>query len=308
MARQVVILANSRILEKRSLLRLRGVLDTQAPSLSWRVEEVADPADVQKAVEKLHDTDLPVAAGGDGTVNMLASALHRLETPSRPMGILPMGTGNLLARDLGLGGLATAARILASGSPTPVDVLLTDRDAFPLALVSVSGGFEGAFLTRFERGRRLGKAVGLALGLLASRRRWALELLLDGASLLPRGTPAYAAGLYNTSCYAGGVVMSPGADPTDGVVDAVGYTSAKAYWRAIARGVRTRPGSAAGRNGIGDTAGKARRRDWETAVLRGEGSFQIDGEPVAGGEISVRLERGGLTLLTPPWSLAGVPA
>lgn len=45
----------------------------------------------------LEDVDLIVAAGGDGTVSMVASAL---KNSGLPLGILPIGTGNLLAKEL----------------------------------------------------------------------------------------------------------------------------------------------------------------------------------------------------------------
>jgi diacylglycerol kinase (ATP) len=49
--------------------------------------------------------DLVVAAGGDGTVRRVASALVGQPTP---MAILPMGTANNIATSFGLAGLETA--------------------------------------------------------------------------------------------------------------------------------------------------------------------------------------------------------
>ncbi len=65
--------------------------------------------------------DAVVVAGGDGTV--ACAAQHLLGT-GVVLGILPFGTMNLLARDLGLpiGDTAAAIRVLAEGAPTAIDV------------------------------------------------------------------------------------------------------------------------------------------------------------------------------------------
>ena len=61
-----------------------------------------------------------VAAGGDGTVNAVASAVVGRETP---LGILPVGTLNHFAKDLGLPlELPDAVRIVAQGAVRQVDV------------------------------------------------------------------------------------------------------------------------------------------------------------------------------------------
>ncbi len=61
-----------------------------------------------------------VAAGGDGTVNAVASAVVGRETP---LGVLPVGTLNHFAKDVGLPlELPDAARIVAQGAVRQVDV------------------------------------------------------------------------------------------------------------------------------------------------------------------------------------------
>ncbi|NTU85205.1 MAG: acylglycerol kinase family protein, partial [Chloroflexales bacterium] len=71
------------------------------------------PALVQAAIAC--DADLVVAAGGDGTVSLVADALVGTNVP---LGIVPIGTANVLAQVLELpGDLAGAAALLAGDLP-----------------------------------------------------------------------------------------------------------------------------------------------------------------------------------------------
>jgi diacylglycerol kinase family enzyme len=67
-----------------------------------------------------------VAAGGDGTINAVASAVAGTQTP---LGVLPLGTLNHFAKDLGLPlDLNDAVRVIADGNARRVDVgRLNDR-------------------------------------------------------------------------------------------------------------------------------------------------------------------------------------
>ncbi len=62
----------------------------------------------------------PVVAGGDGTINAI---LPLLIQAGRPVGILPLGTVNVLGRDLGLTGtLERQVEALCGGQPVTLDV------------------------------------------------------------------------------------------------------------------------------------------------------------------------------------------
>ncbi len=80
-------------------------------------------ADLKATLEKAADSeaDAVIIGGGDGTV---ASAATLLASKGKVMGILPLGTFNLAARDLGVPlDLAEAAAALATANVTKMDAM-----------------------------------------------------------------------------------------------------------------------------------------------------------------------------------------
>jgi diacylglycerol kinase (ATP) len=82
---------------------------------------IDDPGTGQARAALADGSDLVLAAGGDGTVRMVAAAMAHSDVP---MGILPVGTGNLMARNLALpiDHLEEALRIAVVGQDTPTDM------------------------------------------------------------------------------------------------------------------------------------------------------------------------------------------
>lgn len=82
---------------------------------------VEDPGHGQAADALEDGSDLIIAAGGDGTVRMVASALAGSDAA---MAIIPAGTGNLLARNLEvpLDNLESALRIAIDGEEKQIDM------------------------------------------------------------------------------------------------------------------------------------------------------------------------------------------
>ncbi len=113
--------------------------------------------------------DAVVVGGGDGTVSAAASVLAGSDVP---LGILPLGTLNHFARDLGLPlDLEGAVRLIASGRVRPVDVGEVNGRVF---LNNSSLGVYPHLVAERDRYRRHGPARWAAAALAFCRVLWRL--------------------------------------------------------------------------------------------------------------------------------------
>ena len=104
------------------------------------------------------DSGLILVAGGDGTIN---EALAGIAGSSVPLGILPFGSANVLACELGFGNnpLRTAS-MLPSCTPVPVPLgRMTGADGTRLFACMAGAGFDAHIVGLVDPGikRRLGK-------------------------------------------------------------------------------------------------------------------------------------------------------
>jgi diacylglycerol kinase (ATP) len=114
----------------------------------WLETTVEDPG-VGQAREALEaGVDVVIAAGGDGTVRCVAEVLAGTGTP---MGLVPLGTGNLLARNLGIDitDPVAASYDVLNGSDRSVDVVkatLDGSDDEQVFLVMAGLGYDAAIM------------------------------------------------------------------------------------------------------------------------------------------------------------------
>jgi len=149
------------------------------------------------------DYDLVVAGGGDGTVNLVASALVGT---GKQMGVLPLGTLNHFARDLNIPlDFDAAVENLLSGSPLEVDVGEVNGRIF---VNNSSLGLYPTIVHEREKRQRLGSGKWPAFvwaAILALRRYPFVSVLVsvDGKDLTTRtpfvfiGNNEYVMELFN---------------------------------------------------------------------------------------------------------------
>jgi len=85
--------------------RLRKTFRALAESgASLSVIETEGPGDAERAAASARhaDTDILIVAGGDGTINEVVNGLMAAPGPVPPMAIIPLGTANVLAQEIGL--------------------------------------------------------------------------------------------------------------------------------------------------------------------------------------------------------------
>lgn len=123
------------------------------------------PLEERIAAAAASGVDAVVVAGGDGTIASAAQALAGTETA---FGILPLGTMNMLARDIGIPlDLAAAVAALAEGTVKAIDVGEVNGHVF---LCNSVLGLASRLGVRRERARgRLGLAVAWRMALVAWR-------------------------------------------------------------------------------------------------------------------------------------------
>ncbi|HEY8721683.1 diacylglycerol kinase family protein [Pengzhenrongella sp.] len=187
----------------------------------WFETTADDPGSGQCAQAVADGADIVLACGGDGTVRACAAVLAGGKVP---LGLLPAGTGNLFARNLGIPiNLDEAAQVAATGPLRRVDVPELDGESF---VVMGGSGFDALLFERTSHDLkgRIGWAAYAIAGVKAVRsaERMPIRLEIDG-----QVTVIHAIGVIvaNVGTLTAGMVLFPAAVPDDGVLDVAVLTS-----------------------------------------------------------------------------------
>lgn len=259
-----------------------------------------------------------IAYGGDGTVRAVASGLEGSDVA---LGILPMGTGNLLARNLGLplSDHERAVAIALGSSERRIDVGIAEvdvsgEDQDPLRetfLVMAGLGFDAEVMASVEPAlkQRVGWWAYVVTGARRLRgRTTAVVLQLDDAEPVRSRVRSVIIG--NCGELTGGLALLPDARMDDGWLDVVVVAPRRiVQWGAVVFTVLSR----ARLQKVVPQTGRTVVRHYrcQRLEIRAEKplAVQLDGDPVGDARVlRARLNRLGLVVRTPVTTSAPEPA
>jgi diacylglycerol kinase (ATP) len=267
----------------------------------WDVEVLATlgPRDAHRFATEARDQkfDVLVSYGGDGTAMQVAKAIVGTGIP---LGLVPGGTGNLLAGNLRLPrNAAKAARALLHGRPHAIDLGVSERSDGPHYFAVASGtGFDAELMAatgaaakqRWKFGAYVARALAKLSGVRSERHR----IIVDG-----KAHDVGAAMLLVLNC---GEIIPPfvrlGKDiaPDDGWLDVVAL-HADGIGQSVAAVWDLLRGSANGAGRVWRGRGHTIRVEVVGAAPR---PVQLDGEVVGDTPFETKVLPGALTVLVDP--------
>ena len=236
--------------------------------------------------------DLLLVAGGDGTANEAAWGLLGSQTT---LGLVPVGSGNGLARTLGIPlRPERALAALEDGLPRRMDVgMVNDRPFLNVAGAGFDAAVGAEFHAHGQRGGRRGLFTYVWLSLGHSIRYQPQQWTLRAGEGAFEGR-AFVVAFVNGRQYGGAAVIAPGARLDDGLLDIV-VVEAAPLPEVLLNAPRLFFGNIAGFR-------RYRRLAAPHALLTGAAPtvFHRDGEPEPAAErLDVRVEPRALSVLVP---------
>jgi YegS/Rv2252/BmrU family lipid kinase len=273
-----------------SELKLRSVqtaLEAGGKTCELLVTKSADDATLfTRRICREHEEPFVVAGGGDGTIN---GVLNGLEPGKAVLAVLPLGTANVLARELGICSTEDAVARIVRGITRPLTVGLLRAGSVERRFFLMAGiGVDGRIVENLREGekRKLGKGAYLlsAARALLKWERERFEVVADG-----RRIDCHSLIVCNGARYGGSFILAPGAD-----IFAPGFQAA--CITAETRGAYLRLALAV-------VSGRVRNNHDITFVAAGEISVsgemavQVDGDYCCRGPLKITAEPGFARLI-----------
>jgi diacylglycerol kinase family enzyme/membrane-associated phospholipid phosphatase len=186
----------------------------------WLETTIDDPGRAQTAQAVAEEVDLVIGAGGDGTVRVICSGLAGTGIP---FGMVPAGTSNLLARNLGIPRDESAAlRVAFDGADKPIDLVRMTADGGPVDHFAVMAGVGIDAVIMQDTNPDLKKTVGSAAYFVSAAKNANHPALhttirVDDGPVLRRRASVIVIG--NVGLLPSGILLIPDAQPDDGLLD-----------------------------------------------------------------------------------------
>lgn len=182
-----------------------------------------------------HQPDCVVAVGGDGTLKIVATALLNTNIV---MGILPAGSANGMARELGIPpDVQSSFDVLVNGTPKPVDLICVNDKELCLHLSDI--GLNAQVVKHYEQNSLRGKFGYLRSVVKVLRKRRLLRVSITvGDDCVHRA--AVMVVLANARMYGTGAVINPDGSPFDGQFEVVIFRRLS-FWAILKLFWRFRP-------------------------------------------------------------------
>ncbi len=260
------------------------------------LETTEDDAGTEMAKRAIDETvDLVVVAGGDGTVRVVCA---ELAGSGIPVAVLPAGTGNLLARNLGISlDLDDALAELLAGNEQRIDSIQVEGDQLGTdRFVVMAGlGLDAAIIADAHDG--LKKRVGWAAYVVSTLKNLnhpfvRVEITVDDRPPVRRRARTVVIG--NVGTLQANIPLLPDAQPDDGMIDAVVLAPRRiSHWPRLALSLLIKS-MQEGRH-IERFTGRTIQVTAAATVRR-----QLDGDEISEGRTLDRLGRPGALLVRVP--------
>jgi diacylglycerol kinase family enzyme len=163
--------ARKRINTAITRLKIAGLAPT--------VFSVSTPSDISACCCQINETThapLVIVAGGDGTVN---AVINSILPGTATLAVLPMGTSNVLAAELGIKSVKNGIKRIVKGKTRPLSVGLLELEQGSHRFVLMAGiGLDGTVVRDvWPLGKRLLKQGAYALSAFFSAFKWDNSLI-----------------------------------------------------------------------------------------------------------------------------------
>ena len=142
--------------------------------LSPTVFSASTPAEISSYCRQINETDdapLVIVAGGDGTFNAVVNGLR---PGTATLAVLPLGTSNVLAAELGIKSVKAGIKRIVKGNTRPLSLGVLELEQESRRFILMAGiGLDGSVVRDvWPLGKRLLKQGAYALSAVVSAFRW----------------------------------------------------------------------------------------------------------------------------------------